>query len=336
MEKATRYSARSEGVGVRNAQSYRQANMAEVMSVKLGTRTGISIVIVNHNAGELLAKCVDSALPSSDETIIVDNASHDTSVEDAVRVNGNYRKIKVVNNAENIGFSAACNIGYQAANSEAVLFLNPDCQLSGNAVAEMIRVLTSERSCGMVGSLLINPDGSEQGGGRRAVPTPWRSFVRAFGLYRLTNRWPRLFFDFHLHKQPLPNKNIEVEAISGACMMVKREAVEDVGLWGESYFLHCEDLDWCMRFRNKGWKILFVPSARVVHQFGACSQSRPFFVEWHKHKGMIRFYHKFFRRQYPLGLMGLVTLGVWFRFGLVCIHRSGRLLTGLLKASREQ
>ncbi len=119
-------------------------------------------------------------------------------------------------------------------------------------------------------------------------------------------------------------------AISGACMLVKREAVEDVGWWDEEYFLHCEDLDWCMRFRQKGWKILFVPDARIVHAKGACSQEQRLFVEWHKHKGMMRFYRKFFSHQYPSVLMGLVTVGVWLRFGLVAagvtLRRVGRAL----------
>ena len=135
---------------------------------------------------------------------------------------------------------------------------------------------------GMVGGLLVNEDGTEQGGGRRTVPTPWRSFVRAFGLQRFANCWPKLFYDFHLHKQPLPDSPIEVEAISGACMLVKRDVMEDVGLWDEGYFLHCEDLDWCMRFRQKGWKILFVPDARISHALGACSQFRtlPYKTVW--------------------------------------------------------
>jgi GT2 family glycosyltransferase len=169
----------------------------------------------------------------------------------------------------------------------------------------------------MVGGLLLNWDGTEQAGGRRAVPTPWRSFVRAFGLHRLADRWPNVFYDFHLYKQPLPAKSLEVEAISGACMLVKRKALDDVGLWDEGYFLHCEDLDWCMRFRQKGWKILFVPAARINHALGACSRSRRVFVEWHKHKGMLRFYRKFFSQEYPGFMMWLVTAGVWLRFVMV-------------------
>lgn len=283
----------------------------------MGSDQLVSAVIVNHNADHFLTDCIRLALPQVDEILVVDNASVESSLALCTQLFPHEPKLRIIRNGINLGFAAACNIGAQRVKGDYVLFLNPDCSLDISAVGDLKRVLESEARVGMVGGLLINPDGSEQGGGRRAVPTPWRSFVRAFGLSRFARRWPKLFFDFHLHKQPLPNYPIEVEAISGACMLVKREAIKDVGLWDEGYFLHCEDLDWCMRFRQKGWKILFVPSARVTHALGVCGRNRPVFVEWHKHKGMVRFYRKFFRHQYPGPMMGLVTVGVWLRFGLV-------------------
>ncbi len=275
----------------------------------------ISTIIVNYNAGEFLRSCVDSLLncPLETEVIVVDNASTDDSLDALAGL----PNVQIIKNATNVGFATACNIGIRVASAPFLLFLNPDCFFEPDTLIRLLEAMRFVERVGMVGGLLVNPDGTEQAGGRRAIPTPWRSFVRAFGLARFADRWPRLFFDFHLHKQPLPNHNIEVEAISGACMMVRREAIQDVGEWDERYFLHCEDLDWCMRFRQKGWKILFVPSARVTHALGVSSRSRPIFVEWHKHKGMIRFYRKFFRRQYPALLMGLVIVGVWLRFGLV-------------------
>lgn len=290
----------------------------------------VSVVVVNYNAGHFLAECIRAALPQVSEVLVVDNASTDSSLDLCSQHFPDEPKLKIIHNATNLGFAAACNIGGARASFDFVLFLNPDCSLDASAVSELVRALESGDSVGMVGGLLINTDGSEQGGGRRAVPTPWRSFVRAFGLSRFANRWPRLFFDFYLHKQPLPTRPIEVEAISGACMFVKREAMMDVGLWDEGYFLHCEDLDWCMRFRQKGWKVMFAPSARINHALGVCGRNRPVFVEWHKHKGMMRFYRKFFRHQYPGVLMGLVAVGVWLRFGLVAIYysakRAGRAL----------
>lgn len=308
-----------------------------VVNGEVDMRSGkpqISVVIVNYNAGPLLAECVRTALPQTSEILIVDNASQDSSIEDCAGLFSDEPQLKIVRNETNLGFAAACNIGFSQASHDFVLFLNPDCRLDEGAVSELLRAIQSDTSAGMVGGLLLNADGTEQGGGRRAVPTPWRSFVRAFGLTRLANRWPRLFFDFHLHKQPLPDRSIEVEAISGACMLVKREAVADVGLWDEAYFLHCEDLDWCMRFRQKGWKILFVPSARVTHALGACSRSRPVFVEWHKHKGMVRFYRKFFGHQYPGVVMWLVVAGVWFRFVLISTYRLVRLAVRQLGGRR--
>jgi hypothetical protein len=282
----------------------------------------VSVIIVNYNAGALLVACVRSALESARQVILVDNASSDQSLKNLELSGLCDSKLKIVRNRINVGFASACNIGIQHCTESNILFLNPDCILGQNALQRMVQTLDTSPNVAMVGGLLLNPDGSEQGGGRRAVPTPWRSFVRAFGLTRYANRWPALFFDYHLHEQPLPELPIQVEAISGALMLVRRSAIDEIGIWDETYFLHCEDLDWCMRFRQKGWKILFEPRAPVIHIHGACSQSRPVFVEWHKHKGMVRFYRKFFQHQYPGGLMWLVVAGIWIRFALLATVKS--------------
>jgi len=288
------------------------------------------IVIVNYNAGNLLADSVRSVLTEGARHVfVVDNDSNDDSLVHLSALVFDAR-VTLIRNGQNLGFAAACNIGARASNANTLLFLNPDSVLAEGSLRHMMDVLESDPSIGMVGGLLCNPDGSEQPGGRRVFPTPRRAFMRAFGLSHLGKWFPSLFSDFLLHKEPLPLAATPVEAISGACMVVKREAVEDVGLWDEGYFLHCEDLDWCMRFRQKGWKILFVPDARITHALGACSRSRRVFVEWHKHKGMVRFYGKFFRHQYPGALMWLVTLGVWLRFGLAAAYLTvRRLLAGL-------
>ncbi len=277
----------------------------------------LSVVVVNYNSGSLLVDCIRSALRCSDEVIIVDNASTDSSLEMLSQQLSVEPKLTVLRNDYNSGFSVGCNIGFKATSSPYVLFLNPDCVLGDKATVMMIECAESDTRIGMVGGFLTNRDGTEQAGGRRAVPTPWRSFVRAFGLHKFAHRWPRLFFDFHLHRSPLPKKPADVEAISGACMMVKREAFKDVGLWDEAYFLHCEDLDLCMRFRQNGWRIMFVPASTVSHVLGVCGRKRPLFVEWHKHKGMMRFYRKFFQHQYPGVLMWFVFIGVWLRYALI-------------------
>ena len=278
----------------------------------------VSAVVVNYNAGLLLTRCIKSMLAQGiGEVVVVDNASWDGSLGVLRSAVSRDRRVRIIRNDENLGFAAACNIGVDACTGRFLLFLNPDARLEEGALEHMLKALVSAPDVGMVGGLLCNPDGSEQAGGRRVLPTPRRAFVRAFGLASLARLSPRLFSDFLLHSEPLPDRAVAVEAISGACMMAKREAVDDVGLWDEDYFLHCEDVDWCMRFSQSGWKTLFVPDARVIHYKGTCSKTRPIFVEWHKHRGMVRFYRKFFRDQYPGPMMVLVTIAVWLRFVLV-------------------
>jgi hypothetical protein len=285
----------------------------------------ISAIIVNYNAGSILNKAVNSLLRSASVTkiIVVDNGSKDNSLKDIENLAELQSRLVCIRNGKNLGFAKACNIGIVAdGESDYLLFLNPDCIIDKDALEKLLACMESSPQAGMAGPLLLNPDGTEQAGGRRAVPTPWRSFVRAVGLSVLSKQYPRLFSDFLLHQKPLPEGPIEVEAISGSCMLVRRDALLDVGLLDAGYFLHCEDLDWCMRFRRRGWKIMFVPAAHVSHYKGTCSKTRPIFVEWHKHKGMIRFYGKFFRHQYPGILMLIVVAGVWLRFSAMTVHHS--------------
>jgi GT2 family glycosyltransferase len=129
-----------------------------------------------------------------------------------------------------------------------------------------------------------------------------------------------VFSDFNKSGTSLPDKEIDVDAISGAFMLVKRKAIEDVGLLDEGYFLHCEDLDWCMRFKMAGYRILFVPNIVINHAKGGCSGNRPIFVEWHKHKGMLRFYRKFFLNSYPIFLYPMVVVATWTRFLLKVLY----------------
>ncbi|AMZ75222.1 glycosyl transferase family 2 [Pseudomonas fluorescens] len=281
------------------------------------------VIIVNYNAGKLLLACVGSAFAAgASRVIVVDNDSHDDSLMLVERTHAAGNSLQIVRNAANLGFAVACNQGARLSAAPNLFFLNPDTVLAADAIDHLLLALRSAPEIGMVGGFLCNPDGSEQAGGRRVFPTPRRAFMRAFGLSRLSVLFPSLLSDFLLHKEPLPGTPVVVEAISGACMLVKREAIESVGLWDEDYFLHCEDLDWCMRFHQAGWRVLFVPDARVMHVFGGCSRHRPYFVEWHKHLGFLRFYRKFFRRKYPTVLWISVVIGVWFRFGLVVLRHA--------------
>jgi GT2 family glycosyltransferase len=281
-----------------------------------------SIVIVNFNGGALLGRCVDAALASSApvEVLVVDNASADGSLRDLKRRVRGEPRVRILENAENVGFARANNRALREASGDYVLLLNPDCLVEADTVGRMRAVMDGHPEAAMAGCLLLNPDGTEQAGARRSVPTPWRAFVRALNLARWFPNHPRLFSDYVLVREPLPSDPTAVEAISGAFMFVRPADMERVGLLDEGYFLHCEDLDWCMRFRQKGRQVLFVPDVAVVHHKGHCSRGRPLRVLWHMHRGMIRFYRKFFRHQYPLPLMWLVVAGVWLRFGALALR----------------
>lgn len=309
----------------------RVKRMAKEFVGNIGGRLPVKcdVVIVNYNAGHWLVESVASAFASGvHRVIVVDNASLDNSL-DELNVTCAGEGLIILRNSENLGFSTACNLGARITQSPAVLFLNPDCRLEQGALDKMLDALSSASDIGMVGGYLSNLDGSEQIGGRRSIPDPRRAFARAFGLSRLAKWFPMVFGDFSLHEQAIPDNPFPVEAISGACMLVKKSAIDDVGLWDEEYFLHCEDLDWCMRFSLRGWKIMYVPDAKVTHVRGACSRSRPVFVEWHKHCGMIRFYRKFFRQQYHWLLWGAVVVGVWVRFAMVAVYLLARKLMSL-------
>lgn len=278
-------------------------------------RKSVSVVIVNYNGGALLAECVRSVLQSSVplKICVSDNGSHDESLACLRSGLGDHPLLEIIENRENLGFARGNNIVLPQCGGDYLLFLNPDCIIGPDTLARMIEVMAQHPEAGMAGCLLVNPDGTEQAGCRRFVPTPWRSMVRVLRLHELIRNHPR-FRPFIMVGLPLPEAPVPVEAISGAFMLVRREALEAVGPMDENYFMHCEDLDWCVRFREAGWKILFVPQVRTVHWKGFCSTAHPVAVEYHKHRGMVRFYNKFFRHQYPGGLMVLVVAAVWLRF----------------------
>ena len=277
----------------------------------------ITAIIVNYNSGPQLTVCVASLLASlvPIKVVVSDNGSVDDSLVRLAAFFGDDERVTVIRNGANLGFSVGCNIGLSHAGGDYVLFINPDCVVPPDALGRMRAIMDSQPEVGMAGCLIRNLDGSEQAGCRRYVPTPWRSLVRVLRLDRVFPDVPR-FQTFNMKGTPLPSHPVAVEAISGAFMFVRRSALEKVGPFDENYFLHCEDLDWCMRFTRQGHAILFVPDVEIMHLKGG-SRASPIFVEWHKHKGMTRFYRKFFRDRYPWAMMLLVIVAVYLRFTLL-------------------
>ena len=278
-----------------------------------------SVITVNFNAGGHIVSATGAALASTApvELLVVDNASTDGSLDTLRTAVGSDPRVRILENDANVGFAKANNQGLVAACGEWLLFLNPDCVVQPDTIERMRSVLEARPDAGMAGCVLLNPDGTEQAGCRRETPTPGKAFVRAFGLAPLARRLGvtgGAVRDFVRQADPLPPHPVEIDAISGAFMFVRRAVLEEVGVLDEGYFLHCEDLDWCLRFRQAGYKVLFVPDVAIVHDKGASSRARPVRVLWHMHRGMVRFYRKFFRDEYPRPFFWLVLAGVWLRF----------------------
>jgi GT2 family glycosyltransferase len=246
------------------------------------------------------------------EVLVVDNASTDDSLADLERAVGDDPRVRVLRNDSNRGFAVGVNQGLAVSRGPFVLLLNPDAVVEPDTIERMLESMREHPDAGLAGGLLLNPDGTEQSGARRSFPSLGRSFVRAFGLWRLGARGRN--HDFVHAGDPLPPGPVDVDAISGAFMLARRPALEQVGPMDEAYTLHCEDLDWCARFRQAGWRVLFVPHVTVVHEKGVSSRARPLFAHWHKHRGMIRFYRKFLAGHYPAPVRLFVIAGVALRF----------------------
>ncbi len=271
----------------------------------------VTAIIVNYNAGPLLRGLVESLSGQTGlvRTLVVDNASTDGSLgfQDAA-----HPRVTVVRNPSNRGFGAACNQGAAAASGRYLLFINPDCRMPDGALRRLVSVLESRPEAGMLGPLVLNTDGSEQRGCRRYLPDPKRALMRVLGMHKPDAQGQVAGFD--LTGTPLPEGPTPVQAISGACLLIRRELFEKLNGWDESYFLHCEDLDLCMRVQRAGAQVLFVPDVSVSHVQGVSSRGRPVFVLWHKHRGMWRYYRKFLRTSNPAWLAALVYFGIHARF----------------------
>lgn len=307
-----------------------EPSMSAATDPQARTRKGlISVIVVNYNAGGYLADAVASinASPVPHEIIIIDNDSSDDSLSRLSPETGT--RLRILRLGENRGFANACNEGIRLAEGEFLALVNPDCRVYPGALAALKAMLEKDPSAGMVGPRVVNPDGSEQRGARRDIPNPWRIFCTTLGLHRLMPEHPR-FRDFNRNADPLPEKATAVQAISGACMMVRRDALASVGLLDGDYFMHFEDLDWCLRFTAAGWRVVFVPNAVVEHTQGVCSRRVPYRVAYAKHRSLVRFLRKHFTRYYPSSFMTLVTGIVMIRFILVGAGIAWRRSLGVL------
>jgi N-acetylglucosaminyl-diphospho-decaprenol L-rhamnosyltransferase len=227
----------------------------------------ISVVIVSWNVRDLLRQCLRSILDAgySIEVIVVDNASADGSVE---MVRAEFPAVHVIANAENRGFPAANNQGIAVARGRCVLLLNSDAEVVGDALATMVAFADEHPDVGVVGPQLLDPDGSVQSS-RRRFPTLATAFFESTWLQPCAPR--RLLERYYVCDQP-DDAVQDVDWVQGAALMARREAIAQVGPMDAGYFMYSEELDWCRRFREAGWRVVYLPTAQVVHYGGKSSE----------------------------------------------------------------
>ena len=254
-------------------------------------KIALSVVIVSWNSREFIAGCIDSVLADacrsqiSVEVIVVDNNSHDATVE---AVSGRFTDVIVIPLDQNIGFAAATNIGICRSRSGDILLLNPDTQVLPGALASMLRALHSMPHVGLVSGLLLNPDGSPQSSGYR-FPGSMQTLLDFFPLH------PRLVGS-SINGRIAPDDGCSPYSVDhslGACMLVRGRAVERVGLLDESYFMYSEEVDWCHRLRSAGWTILIAPSARIVHWGGQSTRQMPEEMYLELHRSRARYFSRY-------------------------------------------
>ena len=279
----------------------------------------IATIIVNYNAGDMLLRCVSAVLESNEKSTVtvIDNASSDGSAKNLQKKYAGHDRIEIQFNSSNIGFAPAINAAASHLVCNWVLILNPDCILEHETLGRLKNALEHDPHAGIAGPAVRDDDGKIQRATLRRFPDPWKSFVTASGLWRLS-KWFPAFNGIEVDTTKSTGETVACDAVSGACMLVRRSAFEAVGFLDEEYAMHCEDLDLMHRLKDHGWHCLYVARASSTHQQGLSSRSRPLWVHFQKHRGMARFFKKFQASTTSFPVRILVYTGIWSRFIILC------------------
>ena len=230
----------------------------------------VSVIVVSWNTRDLLARCLRSVCDALDglsvETMVVDNASTDGSVG---MVRECYPDVKLIANSENLGFVRANNQALAVSQGKYVLLLNSDAALLPGALEHMVRFLTDQPTVGIVGPKFLNPDGSFQSS-YMSFPSLLSELLLMTKLHRIfRTRW------FPSHPPWLSEEAKAVDWMLGACMMIRRDTLDDIGGMDETFFMYSEEVDWCWRAKQAGWAVYYLPEAQVVHDGGQSSAKVP-------------------------------------------------------------
>lgn len=286
----------------------------------------LSIIIISYNTKQFLKDCLLSIIKNTPkkikaEIIVVDNYSTDGSSD---LIEKEFPSVVLIKNKENLGFSKANNIGVKHSKGRYVLFLNSDTVVYPKTLERMIEFMDQHKEAGAATCKAVLPNGQIDEACHRGFPTPWNAFCYFSGLSRLFPKI-KLFSGYSLGHMDL-GKIHQIDACCGAFMIVRKEVGDDVGWWDEDFFWYGEDLDFCYRLKQRGWKIFFSPDASILHYKGvsggikslsahltkADSQTKKLATKA-RFEAMRIFYKKHYQDKYPFFITWLVLLGINLR-----------------------
>jgi GT2 family glycosyltransferase len=277
----------------------------------------LGIVIVNYNTRDQLRDCLQSVEANcgvSCKTYVVDNCSTDAS---AAMVRAEFPRVQLIASNHNGGYSYANNLGLRAILTldpapPFVLLLNPDTVLPADGLAQMIAFMRAHPDAGIAGPKLVMADGSLDLACRRSFPSPELAIYHSLGL---DERFPthKRFARYNMTYLD-DNQMIEVDSVVGAFMLIRVEALVQVGLLDESYFMYGEDLDFALRIKRKGWKVYYNPAVRVLHYKRAASKNsaRAQYEFW---RAAYIFYKRHYANTTAFHLRAILTLGLIVKGG---------------------
>lgn len=274
----------------------------------------LSVVLVHYKSRDALSRCLESLGPAlaglDAEVVVVDNDSRDGA---AAALRASHPGVRLIENADNLGYARAVNQGIRATTGAAVLVMNPDCEVRPDAVSLMLDQLRREPRTAIVGPRILNPDGTVEYSAR-AFPGPATVLFNRYSL--LTRLFPGNPWSRRYLMSDWDHASVRaVDWLSGACLLVRRAAIEQVGGMDEAFFMFNEDVDWCRRMKLAGWSNVYLPAAEVVHEIGASRRRVAPRVIVARHAGMIHY----FRKHHPSHpVVELLTAGlIWMRGGLM-------------------
>ncbi len=265
----------------------------------------LTVIVVTWNSGSDIEECLRTALSASRglqaKIVVVDNGSTDGTRQIVAE---HFPEVSLVANRGNIGFAAANNVGIRQADSRYLMLLNPDTIVREGAFRGLVGFMDAHSDCWAAGPALLNGDGTPQRTGVR-FPSLWNLFVESFFLDRL---FPRSrIFGRHRELYEDPGRSRPVDFVQGSCLIVRREAVEAVGVLDEEFFMYFEETDWCYRMKKAGGTVYYTPDGEVVHLGGGVMGHYDESRLVHFHRSLLRFY-----RKHSTAAAGLILRAILF------------------------